>query len=135
MIDPGLLSPDGNTDDVAPWGRVSIADPAEQGNAGEIETQAHHLPPGMIDIPVDWFDQVDDDPWQPSNNDLDPTAEHWADYSPWWDTEREWIEPHPDMQGRRCSAGWHHVTYQRAPVNPIGLARIARDSAGYADND
>lgn len=133
MIDPGLLSPDGNTDDVAPWGRVSIADPESTDcDPGEIETQAHHLPTGWIELPVDWFDQADDDPWQPSNNDDVPTPEHWADYSPWWDNEREWIEPHPDMLGYRCSAGWRHVAYQRAPVPMVGLAAIVmRGTAVY----
>lgn len=64
--------------------------------------------------------------WEPSNNDLEPTEPEPGDYAPFWDDEREWIEPHPDMMGYRCSAGWDHVPRQRRWVDPVGLARLER---------
>ena len=72
----------------------------------------------MIELPVDWFDSPE--PSDPiTNNDLDPTPLDPGDYAPFWDIEREWIEPHPDMEGYRCSTGWHHVAYQKPPVPPM----------------
>lgn len=63
--------------------------------------------------------------WEPTNNDLEPSEGHWADYAAFWDVGREWVHPHPDMEGYVCSNGFAHVAYQRSPVAPVGLARLA----------
>lgn len=76
----------------------------------------------LVELPVEWFDIPDDDPDQAANNDLGPTPADDLDYSPWWDTEREWIEPHPVMDGYTCSTGYRHVRRQRSPVDAVGLA-------------
>ncbi len=70
----------------------------------------------LIELPIDWFDSPEESATPLTNNDLDPTPLDPGDYSPFWDTEREWIEPHPLMEGYRCSTGWLHVAYQKAPV-------------------
>lgn len=57
--------------------------------------------------------------WEPSNNDLGPTPPDFDDYPPIWDTEREWVYPHPLMEGHTCSKGWRHVAYQRRPVESV----------------
>lgn len=69
--------------------------------------------------------------WAPANNDLPPTEPDPDDYAPWWDTEPEADEPHPDMEGYICSAGWAHVTHYRAPVPPVGLARLPLGALPY----
>lgn len=62
--------------------------------------------------------------WSPTNNDLGPTPVDDDDYSPWWDTEQEWVYPHPDMEGTVCSGGWQHEPFQHAVVESVGLARL-----------
>jgi len=71
-----------------------------------------------LELPVDWFDSPEP-PDIVTNNDLDPTPCDPDDYAPFWDTAREWIEPHPDMEGYRCSSGWLHVAYPKSPVPPM----------------
>ena len=89
----------------------------------------------MTEIPVDWFDAPDDLADDITNNDLEPTEQGWDDYSAFWDTAREWIYPHPLMEGYTCSRGVRHVERQKPWADPVGMTllpvRRAQDLATY----
>ena len=77
----------------------------------------------LLELPVDWFD-APEPPEMFTNNDLDPTEPHPADYQ----GPSMWVEdiPHPDMEGTVCSSGIRHEyrRWKRKPVEAIGLAGL-----------